>query len=81
MKLVIEEIKLGPSPGGRNKAKVVPIKKGNYWFESNISPSGRNCLQPALIWAVRISAYYTGFASLIEGFNSPTVQSQSSVRS
>lgn len=29
---------------------------------------------PKTFWAVRISAYYTGFASLIEGFNSPTVQ-------
>lgn len=58
-----DSCRLGPSPGGRNKAKVIPIKKGNYWFESNISPFGRNCLQPALIWAVRITVYYAGFAS------------------
>lgn len=59
-----DSCRLGPSPGGRNKAKVVPIKKGYYWFESNISSLDEIIYNPLLIWAVRITVYYVGFARL-----------------
>lgn len=46
--------RLGSSPGGRTKAKVVPMK----------TILGKIIYNPLLIWAVRITVYYVGFARL-----------------
>lgn len=46
---------LGPNPSRGIKHRLF-LLNGNYWFDSSISPPLAKLLQPALIWAVRISA-------------------------